>query len=91
MDRLVRLVASFTSMTSRPCAGEVVKALWTYIKEKDLQNPENKKVIMVKNDEKLHAILGVDKCEGFSMSKCTAPSDCSACASVFDVCLCAIT
>lgn len=51
-----------------------MKALWAYIKEHELQNPDNKKVILVSKDEKLHGVLGVDKCEGFSMSKCAALS-----------------
>lgn len=63
-----------------------MKGLWAYIKERDLQNPQNKKVILVSKDEKLHGVLGVDKCEGFSMSKCAAPIICMiACKLVVDV------
>ena len=35
--------------------GEVVKKLWEYIKEHDLQNPENKRNIMA--DDKLKALF----------------------------------
>ena len=35
---------------------EVVKKLWAYIKEKDLQNPANKRNILA--DEKLKAVFG---------------------------------
>jgi upstream activation factor subunit UAF30 len=48
--------------------GEVTKRLWAYIKERGLQSPDNKQVILVKNDPQLHALLGVDECKGFSMS-----------------------
>ena len=35
---------------------EVVKKLWVYIKERDLQNPQNKRNILA--DEKLKAVFG---------------------------------
>jgi chromatin remodeling complex protein RSC6 len=35
---------------------EVVKKLWAYIKEKDLQNPANKRNILA--DDKLKAVFG---------------------------------
>ena len=38
-----------------------------------LQNPDNKQIIMVKNDAKLHALFGVDECKGFGMAKYLAP------------------
>ncbi len=39
--------------------GEVVKKIWVYIKEKDLQNPKNKRNIFA--DEKLAPIFGGKK------------------------------
>ena len=48
--------------------GDCTKKLWAYIKEHGLQSEENKSIILVKNDPKLHALLGVDECKGFSMS-----------------------
>ena len=53
--------------------GEAIKILWAYIKERDLQNPANKQYILAKNDPKLHALLGVDECRGFAMSKHLKP------------------
>jgi hypothetical protein len=49
--------------------GECMKLLWAYIKEHDLQDPNNKATILVAKDEKLHKVLQVDECRGFSMSK----------------------
>jgi upstream activation factor subunit UAF30 len=37
---------------------EVVKLLWNYIKEHDLQNPENKREILL--DERMKQVFGVD-------------------------------
>ncbi|OGH90163.1 MAG: hypothetical protein A2469_03955, partial [Candidatus Magasanikbacteria bacterium RIFOXYC2_FULL_40_16] len=36
--------------------GQVMKKLWEYIKEKDLQNPKNKRNIIA--DEKLKVVFG---------------------------------
>jgi upstream activation factor subunit UAF30 len=36
--------------------GEVVKKLWEYIKERNLQNPENKRNILA--DDKLKVVFG---------------------------------
>ncbi|KZT01465.1 SWIB-domain-containing protein [Laetiporus sulphureus 93-53] len=49
---------------SRP---QVVKQLWVYIKEHDLQNPAYKKEIIC--DDKLKAIFNVDKIDMFKMNK----------------------
>ena len=51
---------------SRP---EVTKRLWEYFKAHDLQDPEDKRTILVAKDEALHAIVGVEKFAGFSMMK----------------------
>lgn len=45
----------------------ITKLVWKYIKENNLQNPENKKEILC--DEKMKAVFKVDKINGFSMSK----------------------
>jgi len=49
---------------SRP---QVVKQLWVYIKDNDLQNPGNKREIMC--DESFRAVFGVDKIDMFKMNK----------------------
>ncbi|XP_039035946.1 protein TRI1-like isoform X3 [Hibiscus syriacus] len=46
---------------------EVVKQIWVYIREKNLQDPINKKNIIC--DEPLHAIFGVDSIDMFQMNK----------------------
>jgi len=47
--------------------GEVVKKMWAYIKENNLQDPKNK--AMVKCDEKLSKIFPTKKFRGFGMAK----------------------
>lgn len=49
---------------SRP---QIVKALWEYIKEHDLQNPDNRKEILL--DAKMKKVFGCDKFDMFSMNK----------------------
>ncbi len=46
---------------------EVVKKLWEYIKQHDLQNPKNKRNILA--DEKLKAVFGKDEVTMFEMTK----------------------
>ncbi|KAI3803682.1 hypothetical protein L1987_31842 [Smallanthus sonchifolius] len=46
---------------------EVVKKIWVYIKEKDLQNPKNKRKILC--DEMLHEIFRVKSIDMFQMNK----------------------
>ncbi|XP_039054303.1 upstream activation factor subunit UAF30-like isoform X1 [Hibiscus syriacus] len=46
---------------------EVVKQIWVYIREKNLQDPVNKKNIIC--DEPLHALFGVDSIDMFLMNK----------------------
>ncbi|KAG5642118.1 hypothetical protein DXG03_003589 [Asterophora parasitica] len=52
------------SKLSRP---QVVKQLWVYIKDHELQNPENKKEIVA--DGAFRAVFGVDKIDMFKMNK----------------------
>lgn len=47
--------------------GQVVKAIWTYIKEHDLQDPSNKKRILC--DDALQAVFGKKKVDAFGMMK----------------------
>ena len=46
---------------------EVTKRIWAYIKEHNLQNPENKREIIA--DSKLRPIFGADKLDMFQMTK----------------------
>uniref|UniRef100_A0A2P2MF95 Uncharacterized protein n=1 Tax=Rhizophora mucronata TaxID=61149 RepID=A0A2P2MF95_RHIMU len=46
---------------------EVVKQLWAYIREKDLQDPKNRRNIIC--DERLNALFGVDSINMFQMNK----------------------
>lgn len=46
---------------------EVISKVWAYIKQHDLQNPENKREIVA--DEKLKKIFGKDKVTMFEMNK----------------------
>ena len=47
--------------------GEVVSKVWTYIKEKNLQNPENKREILA--DDALGKVFGKDRATMFEMNK----------------------
>ena len=49
---------------SRP---EVVKRIWAYLKEKKLQDPENKQYFVP--DKKMEPIFGKDKVRAFGMAK----------------------
>ena len=47
--------------------GEVVSKVWEYIKQHNLQNPENRREIVA--DEKLEAVFGKKKVTMFEMNK----------------------
>ena len=47
--------------------GEVVSRVWEYIKQHNLQNPENRREIVA--DEKLEAVFGKKKVTMFEMNK----------------------
>merc|ERR1712055_1173983 len=49
---------------SRP---EVVKRIWAYLKEKKLQDPENKQYFVP--DKKMEPVFGKDKVRAFGMAK----------------------
>ncbi len=46
---------------------EVVKKLWAYIKQHNLQNPKNKRNILA--DEKLKSVFGKNEVTMFEMTK----------------------
>ena len=47
--------------------GEVVSKVWAYIREHNLQNPENRREIVA--DDKLRKVFGKDKVTMFEMNK----------------------
>jgi chromatin remodeling complex protein RSC6 len=46
---------------------EVMSKVWAYIKERDLQNPENKREIIA--DDNLRKVFGKDKVTMFELNK----------------------
>ena len=46
---------------------QVVKALWVYIREKNLQDPENRRKIIC--DDALKVLLGCESTDMFQMNK----------------------
>ena len=46
---------------------EVTKKIWNYIKEKNLQNPSNKRNVLA--DDKLRAVFNKDEVTMFEMTK----------------------
>merc|ERR1712110_433373 len=46
---------------------EVTKLLWAYLKQKNLQDPENRQYFTP--DDKMAKIFGTDKIRGFGMAK----------------------
>ena len=63
-------LADIIGMDEASRAG-LMKHLWAYIKEKGLQDPENKQFFTP--DKKMAKIFGKDKIKGFSMAKYLAP------------------
>lgn len=60
-------LAAFLNSEKHMARTEVVKGLWKYIKENDLQNPEDKREILL--DAKMQALFGTDRFDMFSMNK----------------------
>jgi upstream activation factor subunit UAF30 len=52
---------------SRP---QTVKQIWAYVKERDLQDPNDKR--QIRCDEKMHAVFKQDKVHMFTMNKLLA-------------------
>ncbi|KAL3722434.1 hypothetical protein ACJRO7_034755 [Eucalyptus globulus] len=63
-DALVKFFGTGESALSR---ADVVKRMWDYIKQNDLQDPSDKRRVIC--DEKLRELLEVDSFNGFSVSK----------------------
>lgn len=62
-DKLAELLGQGKEMART----DIVKGLWDYIKEHDLQNPENKREILL--DEKMKRVFGCDSFTMFTMNK----------------------
>lgn len=60
-------LASLLSCGNQMARTAVVKGLWVYIKENGLQNPEDKREILL--DERMKAVFGVDRFTMFQMNK----------------------
>ncbi|TVU44860.1 hypothetical protein EJB05_04321, partial [Eragrostis curvula] len=67
-DDLVKFIGTGESMLSR---ADVVKRMWDYIKENDLQDPSDRRKVIC--DEKLKDLLQVESFTGFTVSKLLAP------------------
>ncbi|KAF7143595.1 hypothetical protein RHSIM_Rhsim05G0080300 [Rhododendron simsii] len=63
-DALVKFFGTGENELSR---GDVVKKVWEYIKQNDLQDPSDKKTVIC--DEKLKELFEVDSFTGFHVSK----------------------
>jgi len=61
---LAKFLGNRTGQMSRP---QIVKQLWDYIKEHDLQNPNDRREILL--DSKMRKLFNVDKFTMFSMNK----------------------
>lgn len=60
-------LADFLGTGRQMARTDVVKAMWQYIKANDLQNPEDKRAILL--DDKMKGLFGVDTFTMFTMNK----------------------
>ena len=60
-------LANFLGQGSQMGRTEIVKGIWDYIKENDLQNPENRREIIL--DDNMKDVFGVDRFTMFTMNK----------------------
>lgn len=60
-------LAAFFGKGKHMARTEVVKGIWAYIKENNLQNPEDKREILL--DEKMQSLFKVDKFTMFTLNK----------------------
>lgn len=69
----MKLSAQMQRITGAPVMTrpEVVKAMWQYIKDNELQDKEQKKIIHC--DANMKAIIGLDSVTGFQMNKYISP------------------
>lgn len=63
-------LANFLGQGKEMARTDIVKALWDYIKEHDLQNPDNKREILL--DDKMKAVFGCERFTMFTMNKYVA-------------------
>lgn len=62
-----KFVVSTANVLVTVVSCQVVKQLWEYIKEKDLQDPENRK--RIRCDDALKGLFGTDSTDMFKMNK----------------------
>ncbi|CAA0807564.1 SWIB complex BAF60b domain-containing protein [Striga hermonthica] len=67
-DALVNFLGTGEDELSRT---DVVKRMWQYIKENELQDPSDKRMVLC--DENLKELFGVDSFHGFTVSKLLVP------------------
>lgn len=63
-------LANFLGQGKEMARTDIVKALWEYIKQHDLQNPDNKREILL--DDKMKAVFGCERFTMFTMNKYVA-------------------
>jgi upstream activation factor subunit UAF30 len=64
-------LAAFLNSEKHMARTEVVKGLWAYIKEHNLQNPNDKREILL--DDAMKSLFGVDRFDMFQMNKYVSP------------------
>jgi len=64
---LSKPLAEFLGKGDKLSRPETVKLLWAYIRKHDLQNPENRKEILL--DDKMQKVFGVERFTMFKMAK----------------------
>jgi len=60
-------LAAFLGKGDKMARTDIVKELWAYIRENDLQNPDNKREILL--DDRMKAVFGCDNFTMFTMNK----------------------
>ncbi|HZQ69705.1 MAG TPA: SWIB/MDM2 domain-containing protein [Terriglobales bacterium] len=60
-------LARITGSSQPVTRAEAIKKLWDYVKQQDLQNPENKREILA--DDNLRPLFGKDKITMFEVGK----------------------
>ncbi|CBK20576.2 uncharacterized protein [Blastocystis hominis] len=64
--RLSEELAAFVGQSEMP-RPQLVKVFWSYFKEKNLQDPQNKQMILC--DEPLRALFGEERIRAFALMK----------------------
>lgn len=72
LQKLMALSEPLSAMLGQPALSrpQTVKQIWAYVKERDLQDPSDKR--QIRCDEKMHAVFKQDKVHMFTMNKLLA-------------------